>query len=334
MFKVGVGVIGVGYIGEIHARVCSELLMSKLIAVADIDERRAQEAAGKYGAGKWYRDYRDMLRDPEIDAVIIATPDHLHMEPVVAACEAGKDILLEKPIASNLQDAKTIVEAARKANVKLMVGYTCRFDPNYAWTKKTIDEGQIGKPLMVYCRRHASITEARRLAGRVWVALYLSVHDIDQILWYLNDKPRRVYAEAAKGKVYEELGVPDAVSMLVRFNGGAIGSVETCWSLVENLEWGDQKLEVIGTEGSILTDYLPMTAIGFLKGRWSFPDMIYEPQMHGRLAGALKEEDEHFMECIIKDKEPIVTGEDGVKSLEIALAAIESCKTEKPVYFA
>ncbi|UCD97110.1 MAG: Gfo/Idh/MocA family oxidoreductase, partial [Candidatus Bathyarchaeota archaeon] len=125
---VGIGVIGVGVFGENHARVYSELSNAKLVAVADVNETRAKQCATKYRAEAWYTDHNKLLQRTDIDAVSIATPDQFHREPAVAAAEAGKQILLEKPMASNIEDATAILRAVEKARINLMIGYILRFE--------------------------------------------------------------------------------------------------------------------------------------------------------------------------------------------------------------
>ncbi|MEM3419507.1 MAG: Gfo/Idh/MocA family oxidoreductase, partial [Nitrososphaerota archaeon] len=116
MKYIKIGIIGAGYIGELHVRVCSEINDVKLLAIAEINEERGKEVAKKYNT-KWYKDYNDMLKKEDIDAVIIATPEHLHLDPAIAAAEAGKHMLIEKPLATNVKDAEEIIKYAKKNGV-------------------------------------------------------------------------------------------------------------------------------------------------------------------------------------------------------------------------
>ena len=137
MKKIGFGVIGTGIVGGAwHAYVYSRLPQSKLVAVCDLDEKRAQDAAKKYGASAVYTDYRKLLENPDIKAVSIATPDFAHREIAVAAAEAGKHILVEKPLATTVEDAEAIVKAAKKAKVKLMVDFHNRVSPPFSRSQR------------------------------------------------------------------------------------------------------------------------------------------------------------------------------------------------------
>jgi UDP-N-acetylglucosamine 3-dehydrogenase len=342
---VGVGVIGVGVFGEQHARVYSETPRTKLIAVSDINAERAEEVARKYGAEAWYSDYNELLKRKDIEAVSIATSDHLHLEPSVAAAEAGKDILLEKPIASTIKDAETIVKTVDKAHVKLMIGYILRFEIHYAGIKNAIESGIIGEPLSVYSRMNCMLAEARYIKGRVTPTLYMAVHDFDQMLWYFKDEPRTVHAEAVKGNISRELNVPDGVWTLVKFARGGVGCDESLWCLPDKFggqDWSvprdwrktlsDLKMEVVGTDGALWLDYPPNILRGCDKEGWKFPQMVFRPVIHGKLGGALREELAHFIECVAEDKKPLgAQGTDAILSLKMAIAADKSVATGKTI---
>jgi predicted dehydrogenase len=165
----------------------------------------------------------------------------------------------------------------------------------YAQVKSAIEQGTIGRPLVCYARRNASVTEARRLAGRVEVEEYISVHDIDLIFWYFNDTPVKVSAEIVDGPVKGELGVHDFIWITIRFRGGGLAVIETGWGLTDAMarwrrpaDWGgfgDVCMEVIGEKGSLYLDYRPMTLVGVDDEGWKFPDTLHWPQMHGEVGG-------------------------------------------------
>jgi predicted dehydrogenase len=336
--KVRIGIIGCGFMGSLHARTISSLSEAEIVAVSDSDEKRVKLLADKYKT-RYYLDYNVMLDREDVDAVVIATPDHLHKDPSVAAAEAGKHILLEKPIATSIEDAKAIIGAAEKNKVKLMIGHILRFDPRYYGIKSAIEEGTIGRPMLLYARRNATISEARRLRGRVPVLLYLAIHDIDLILWYVKDKVKTVFSENVDGKVKEELGVSDFNWTILKFKNGAVGSVECGWGLTENwANWkkpsswssfGDVRMEVVGTEGSIYLNYYPMSLYACDSEGWKFPDTLHWPSLHGEVVGDILYEDRHFVSCVLKDKQPLVSGQDGLEALKVVLAAINSSTTGK-----
>lgn len=336
--RLGLGVIGVGMIGRKHARTISELDKVKLVAVADINRQRAEEVAKKYGAEAFYTDYREMLGREDIEAVVIATPDQLHREPAVAAAEARKHILLEKPMASTLEDADAISAAAKKAGVKLMIGYILRFDLNYVKIKQAVDSESFGIPLYVYAREQGSIGVTTQIGARVPFMLYGSIHEIDQLLWYLQDEAEKVYAEAVRKDIYRRFQVPDCHVVIVKFKGGATGCIEGGWAM-QTPKWksggvpgwgamSSVEVEVIGTKGYVNFHGPPNTVFVFGNDGFAFPDTEWYPvNADGKLAGAIRDEHLHFVDCILNDKEPLATDKDGRDALEIALAANQSIET-------
>jgi UDP-N-acetylglucosamine 3-dehydrogenase len=325
--------------GALHAKVISSLSNAELVAVQDIDEKRAKSLAERFHVD-YYSNYDHLLNRKDIDAVVIATPDHLHKDPTVAAAEAGKHILLEKPIATNVVDAQAIINVCKKTNIKLMIAHILRFDPRYYAIKSAIEEGTIGKPILFYARRNAPIIEARRLRGRVPVLFYLAIHDIDLILWYMNGQVKTVFSQNVEEKVKEELGVPDFSVTVIRFENGAVATVECGWGLTENwAKWekpkswggfGDVRMDVVGTEGSIYLNYYPMCLYACDKEGWKFPDTLHWPTLYNDKVGDILHEDSQFISCIINDKKPLVNGEDGLNALKVVLAAEKSAKTSKP----
>jgi len=334
--KIGVGVIGVGFIGEVHARAFSELDSSRLVAVADIDEGRARDVASKFGA-EAYGDYHELLRRKDIEAVVVSTPDPLHLEPTLAAAEAGKHLLIEKPLATNPKEAQEIINAARRFRVRLMVGHSLRFHQSYADLHQIIDEGGLGQIVHIWARRNIRVDRARRLKGRVSAIFYLAVHDIDFMRWCLGSEVERVYAEARRG-ILEDLGVEDSIWTLLKFRNGTIGALENCWVLPENFgAMMDGKMEVVGTSGIAQIDTLSTGLTVWNKKGLTYAQSGFAKKMsrffHVKSIGPIKEEARHFMECLKDKKEFLVSGEDGKAAVEIAAAIHESIRKGKPIYF-
>jgi UDP-N-acetylglucosamine 3-dehydrogenase len=333
MKDVSFAVIGSGFMGGVLARVGAELPYARCVGSVDVDLVRADQLVAAYG-GNAYQDFEKMLDREKPDTVIIATPEPYHLAPVKAAAQRGCHVFLEKPISTSMDDAGCIIQVCQESNVKLMVGNILRFEVSYALIKSAIDEGSIGKFLSAYARRIATISEARRLKGRVSPISYIAVHDIDQILWYHPAPVKSVYAKALYGRVFEELGTYDSAWIMIEFADGALGVEEVGWCLPE--EWakwnrpaswggfGDVRMNVVGTEGNLNLDFTPMDLFGVDREGWKLPDTRHWPSMHGKLVGAAKLEIEHFFDCVLNDKVPLVTGEDGKKSLEVMLAAEKS----------
>jgi predicted dehydrogenase len=211
--------------------------------------------------------------------------------------------------------------------------------------QSAVAEGSIGRFLSAYARRMATISEARRLGGRVSPLTYIGVHDIDQILWYHPVPVKSVYAKATKGRVWDELGTFDSAWLMMEFEDGALGVHEVGWALPEEwakwnspVSWsgfGDVRMNVLGTEGNLFLDFTPMNLYGVNREGWKLPDTRHWPDLHGKMIGSAKLEIEHFFECVLNDKTPLVTGSDGRRSLEVMLAAeksiAEGVKIELPL---
>ena len=341
MGELTFAVIGAGFMGSLLARASCELPNVKLVAAADVEFSHAHSLTEQLG-GQPYDDYQEMLHQNPVNAVIIATPEFDHLQPALAAIQAGCHIFIEKPIATTRQDAIAITSASKQAGVKLMVGHILRFETSYALIHSAIQEGSIGNFLSAYARRIANISEARRLKGRVTPLTYIGVHDIDQMLWYHPVPVKKVYARALKGRVWEELETYDLAWVWIEFEDGTIGILEVGWCLPEAwAKWeqpqswggfGDVRMNVIGSHGNLNLDFTPMNLFGVDMEGWKLPDTCHWPSIHGKLSGAVKQEVEHFFDCLSKNQSPLVSGQDGLQALEVVLAAEQSITKDCAIY--
>jgi len=339
--RIGIGIIGAGFMGMLHARAFSQLPDAFIAGVSDPVLKEAPEIPGISKPVEFYNDHNKLLESENVDAVVVATPEDLHRDIVVDSAGSGKHVLLEKPIATTVEDAEAIINAAEENKVKLMMGHILRFDNRYAQIKSAVDEGTIGKPLVCYARRNAPIQEARRLGGRVEVEDYISVHDIDQVLWYFSDRAVKVSAEIVEGDVMKELGVHDFIWITIRFQNGGLGVIETGWGLSGGMvnwqkpsSWGgfgDVCLELIGDKGSVYLDYRPMSLTGVDDEGWKFPDTLHWPVLHGEVVGDILEEARYFTKVVRGERDIISSGQDGKNALEIVLAAKQSYKESRQV---
>lgn len=340
MKDIKFAVIGSGFIGRVLARCGSDLPYATCVATVDVIPERAQSLAKSCG-GKAYTDYVEMLDVEKPDVVFVATPEPDHRKPVEAAAQHGCHVFCEKPIALSLEDADAIIKACADAKVKLMVGHPLRFEINYAMIKASIDEGRIGKVLSLYGRRVGSIPEARRLGGRVTPGQYIAVHDIDIMLWYHPVPIRSVYARAVCGKLFQELKTYDLAWIMMEFADGTLGIHEVGLCLPETwAKWekpstwsgfGDAQMNVIGTEGVLNLNFTPMNLYACDVDGWKLPDTRHWALMHGKSVGCLKNEVQHYFECVLQDEQPLVSGEDGKRAMEVMLAAERSITEGQPI---
>lgn len=339
---VRVGVIGVGRFGENHVRAYVESPFSELVAIVDVDQQRAHALASKYNIERCFTDFQELLDCTDVQAVSIATPADLHAGPAIAAAEAGKHILLEKPIATTLQDAEAIIEAARKNRCKLMVGHMLRFEVNCTSIHSALAEGAVGSPVAVISRFNNPITEARYAGQHVSPILHMMIHTIDLSLWYMNRAPTRVFCTAARGRVHAELGHLDGCVVTIDFKDGGLAVNESFWCLPERFaDWrvpqtlvpqvSDMQLEVICTDGVLYLD-APVTRLRICDSEgWKFPQTTFRPIVRGELHGAFREEIQQFLICCSSEEEPLVSGQDAIAALRVALAAEESLESNAPV---
>ena len=334
MEKIGVGVIGVGVFGEIHARFYSEHRLTNLIAVADINEKRAKLVVDKYGA-KPYTRYEDMLADPKIKMVSIVVPDPLHREPCVRAAEAGKHILLEKPLATTLEDGRAIIDTCKKHGVKFMVDFMNRWNPPFSMAKETIESGEIGKVQYINIRLNDSIyvpTKMLSWAATSSVLWFLGSHAVDLVTWLLNDNVQRVFC-ISRSKVIAERGIdtPDFFHSVLEFRNGVIVNMENSWILPNSSPTiYEFTTEIVGSKGKIDIDTAQHGAIRKSSGdKYSFPDILCIPSIAGRISGFAYTAMNHFIECVADDKEPEVTKESSLEVTRVLLKLLESARGEK-----
>lgn len=326
MKKVGFAVIGLGWFGEKHVHVLSKLPHVDLVAVCSRREARAKEVAAQYGAKKWYTDWSKVVKDPEVDAVSVVTHVPDHREPVVLAAEAGKHVLVEKPIAGSLKDADEMIGAAERNNIHFMVGHILRFENRYAQAKEFIEGGRIGKIVSIYARRNIPGVFAAPHLRYGSPILLDAIHDTDIMLWYLKDRVKTVYATWLNVSGNPN---PEITWTVYNFKSGAKGVCESLWFLPENTPFAiDAKMEVVGTDGAVYID-CGNSGLGVNdKKGFKRYDTMHWPVIYGEIVGALKEEISYFANCVLKDVKPsVVTPQEARHALEVVLAAEQSART-------
>ncbi|WP_297523576.1 UDP-N-acetylglucosamine 3-dehydrogenase [Thermococcus sp.] len=307
-----VGVVGVGMMGQHHVRVYSELAKEgkvELVGIADANFERAKELARKYGTIP-YADYRDLARE-NLDAVDIAVPTSLHREVALEFINRGTGVLVEKPIADTIENAEAIIKATEEKAVTLMVGHIERFNPAVLKLKELIGRGELGKVVTISAKRVGPMAKRIRDVG---IIIDLGVHDIDVISYLFGERVRTVYARA--GNVLHPAGVEDHALITLGFDEGT-GIVETNWLTPHKT----RTLNVVGTGGIAYLDYIEQ-ALRFYNDEW-----IKEAKIERK--EPLRNEIEHFIECVEMGKRPIVDGEAGLHALKVALLAQESAKSGK-----
>jgi len=331
MRKLGVGVLGVGDMGRRHAENIRRLVPeARLLAVADPATARAREVAAELEIEHAFSSLEDMLALKEIDCVVIAAPDKFHGQAIRTAAAAGKDILSEKPIALKLADARAALEAVAAAGVRLQIGFMRRYDPGYATAMKRIEAGEIGEPVIfksVGRDRDAPPIAAYQAKLNGMLLYNNTIHDFDLARWLMRDEVVEVHAYTTVA-IRPEVGQHgDVVASVVnlKYRHGAIGNVE---SFVQAVYGYDIRTEIVGSKGSILVGSLQQTPVTFLARDGG--TQVLADHFLTRFEAAYVAEVRDFVHNILNDKPLRVSGEDGLRALELAVAAESSHLQSKP----
>ncbi|MBV9635700.1 MAG: Gfo/Idh/MocA family oxidoreductase [Methylobacteriaceae bacterium] len=326
MDRIRIGVIGLGWFGEIHCDTILGVPTLELAALCTRTPERLRALAQKFGVKKTFADYRELLADPQIDAVSIVTMWDQHTEPAIAALEAGKHVFLEKPMASTLADCRKIIAAADRSRGILFIGHICRFNPRYRAAKQAIEQGKIGRILSMSSRRNIPAAWTPEILNKIGPIVGDAIHDTDLMLWFTGDRVVSAYAQTVD---LRHLKHPDIGQTMYRFAGGATATLETVWCMPAKTPFDiDERMTIIGSEGFIhVQDTFPNLGIVSSEKFYS-PDTTYWPEFDGVRAGALREEFAYFSRCIQDGRKPsLVTPQDAMAALEAALAAEESART-------
>jgi UDP-N-acetylglucosamine 3-dehydrogenase len=330
MQTLKIGVIGLGWFGEVHCGAIAGIPTMALAGLCTRTESRLAELAGQYGVTRTYTDYNDLLADPEIDAVSITTMWDQHTEPTLAALDAGKHVFLEKPMASTVADCRRICDAAAKARGYLMVGHICRFNPRYVVAKQQIASGSIGTILSMSSRRNIPAAWTPEILNKIGPIVGDAIHDTDLMLWFTGSRVISAYAQTVD---LRGLRNPDVGQTMYRFANGATATLETVWCMPEKTPFDiDERMSIIGDDGFVhIQDTFPNLGI-VTKDGFRSPDTTYWPAIHGVTGGALRDELAYFAKCCLSDEPPtITTPKESMAALEATLAAEESARTGEVV---
>jgi len=337
MFQTGFGLIGCGTWGAVHARTYQASPWARLVEVCDKDANRAAHFAEQYGAQKHSSDWLELLANPEIQAVSIATPDFAHSEVVIAAIEAGKDVLSEKPLASTVEDCRRILAARERKGIKLMVDFHNRWNLPFLSIRRQLEAGELGKLLAINIRLNDTLFVPTRMlswAARSSPAHFLGSHIIDLVRWMSGAEVSRVYA-VSRSVVLKDAGVdtPDFFQYILELSSGATAMVENCWIVNESSpSVFDFQSEFIAAKGTAYVNASHNRTVEIYTDRGvQLPDVAGAPDRYGQPVGFAVAAIEHFIDCVVNDKQPMVTGEDGLSVARVLAAIEESAATRHPV---
>jgi scyllo-inositol 2-dehydrogenase (NAD+) len=331
MRKLGVGVLGVGEMGKRHAENMRRLVPNaRLVAIADVSADRGKQVADELEIEHAYTSLEEMVQRKDIDAVVIATPDKFHGSSIRIAAAAGKDILCEKPLALTLEDATSALQTVSRAGVRMQVGFMRRYDPAYSAAMKRIEAGEIGTPVVFKSlgRDKDEPPMAAYQSGVNGTLLYSNtIHDFDLARWLMQDEVIEVHTFGTTAIRPEIAKYGDVVASVVnmKYANGAIGNAD---SHVQALYGYDVRTEIIGSKGSIFIGSLQGAPVTFFTSRGS--SEVLADHFLSRFADAYLAEARDFVTTMLAEKAPRVTGEDGLRALEIAVAAENSYVRGQP----
>jgi myo-inositol 2-dehydrogenase/D-chiro-inositol 1-dehydrogenase len=327
--RLGVAVVGAGFIGELHARVVAESPLAQLMAIVDVDSDAAERVAFKFGV-PWLTSVDSLCEMRDVTAAVVAVPDTAHEEPASRLLQAGKAVLLEKPMAHTLDAARRIAEVARSSQSRLMVGHILRFDPRYVGAAAEVAEGRIGLPVHVTASRFTFRHVGERMAGRSSPCFYLGIHDIDAMQWVTGRRITRVFARSVRSVVANSSLPPtdDAIFATCELDGGVAGSLQFGWTLPNHSPSGiSARLEVVGKLGYVEVDTHDHGLRVVANTGLSLPDGLHWPETNQRIVGDLAEEVNHFLRSVCEDKEFLVPVADAVCNVAVNDAIIRSIRS-------
>lgn len=340
--KIGVGLVGSQFISSIHAESLKTVPEAEIIAVMSPTKGNAKKFASKHGIPHHFTNLDEMLAMKEIDMIVIGAPNSLHCEIALKAARAGKHMVVEKPLCMNLAEADLMIDACKKANVKLMYAEELCFTPKYVRLKALLDEGALGRPVLLkqsekHDGPHADhFWDVEKSGGGV--TMDMGCHAIEFFRWMNGRKPiKSVYAQMTTSVHKDKTIGDDNAIIILEFENGVIAVAEESWTKLGGM---DDRAEIHGSEGVAYADVLQGNSIQ----TYSKKGVGYAVEKAGNTVGwsftmyeeiwnyGFPQEFAHFVDCVKNDKKPSVTGEDGKAVLEVIFAAYESAGTHKKVF--
>ncbi len=339
---IGVAVVGTGWCGGIRAETCAAHPLVRSLHLAEVRQERLAEMQRATGAASAVADYRELLGSTGIEAVFVcATPESTHFPMARDCLAAGKHVFLEKPIAMELAEADELIALARRNRLKLTIGYSQRFNPKYAYVRKALRDGTIGKPVSALVSRHITRGLGEKISGRTRLspAAMEATHDLDFVLWCLEPaQPVRVYSQANYGamqaRAAEGARIPDTQWITVTMDSGLSFVVGAGWSLPPGYpNFSTTWIEMVGTEGAVMVDDSHRDVLVNTMARGMQLPMSSMPgeRVEHTFAGPMAAETIHFLEACALDRPVMVSPEQARVVMEVYLAADLSAERNEPV---
>jgi UDP-N-acetylglucosamine 3-dehydrogenase len=319
--------IGIISFAHMHAHsygaVIKKLDGVELAGIADENEERGKAAAEKFDT-HYYANYTDLLKE-EIDAVIVTSENVNHLEHVAAAAKARKHVLCEKPIATTIEDAQAMIDCCRENGVIFQTAFPVRFNTSVRRAKKLIDEGSLGKILAIKGTNRGTnpggwfVDPTKSGGGAV---IDHTVHVVDLMRWFMAAEVKEVYAEI--DQLIADVPIDDCGILTMEFDNDVFATLDCSWSRNKTYPtWGDVTLEIVGTDGTITVDAFAQKLETYSNKDGTNWNYWGDDMDEGLIAD--------FMQAVKEGKNPSITGEDGLRAVEVALSAYKSAEKKEPV---
>lgn len=337
MKKLRFAIIGAGVWGRTHAYLYQEHPGVELVGICDRNLDKAKAFAKDFKISGVYDNHRKMIDDLDFDVAAVVTPDFAHGEIVVDCANAGKNMIIEKPLATTYEDLGAIVEAVERNNVRIMTDLHNRWSPPFAKAKEIIADGELGELVSSYIRLNDIIwvaTDMLPWASRSSILWFLGSHSVDTLRWIFDDEVKRVYSVSRSG-VLKKLGVDteDVYQTILEFERGGIATMENGWITPNNNPCvNDIKFNITGSKGMINLDLSNNQMIERITSEKNDrPDVLVNHFIHGKAKGFAYESIRHFVDKLLTGEDFIVSLKDAVNTSRVVLAIMESAKSGLPV---
>jgi myo-inositol 2-dehydrogenase / D-chiro-inositol 1-dehydrogenase len=331
MKKINIGIIGAGRIGKVHTETIAVSVPDAVVrTIADTNLVEAKKSAARFNVPNVTDNYKEILNDTEIDAVLICSPTNTHAQYIIEAARAGKHIFCEKPVDLDIATIQNAISVVEQCGVKLMVGFNRRFDSNFKKIKQMVDEGKIGEPhILKITSRDPAPPPAEYVAASGGMFLDMTIHDFDMARYIVGSEVEEVFV-AANVLVDKKIGAAgdvDTAVVTLKFKNGAIGVIDNSRKAVYGY---DQRVEIFGSQGMVKVDnntpdnhvFYCETGVHASRPLNFFMDRYIE---------AYADEIKEFCSAVMNNIPVSVGGRDGLLSVVIGLAAKKSLREGRPV---
>lgn len=329
--RINLGIIGAGRIGKVHAEsIAYKLPQVRIKTIADINIDEARSVGSKYSIPNITDDYKQIINDSEIDAVLICSPTNTHSNYIIDAAETGKHIFCEKPIDLELEAIDKVLKVVDEKKIKMMVGFNRRFDPNFRKVKLMVEEGDIGNPhLLKITSRDPEPPNVKYIKASGGLFMDMAIHDFDMARYVVGSEVVEVFtmADALVDQRISEEGDVDTAVTVLKFENGAIGTIDNSRKAVYGY---DQRIEVFGSKGMVGIGNNKAENHVFLNENGEHTSLPLNFFME-RYTESYFQEIKLFVDTLLNDSKILATGSDGLRAAQIAVAAKKSLQENRPI---